>query len=296
MILEDFVGDDSGFGTFSFGLGDIIPDFGSDPGGFPRTSVLKLEHSETPDVADETSLLIRSPPPMPTIPHPSTAVDFMLRMENCSGEYSPHSDCGVSGSIVSLPSPEKKEIREPDGGVEGRIEKPKKSESSKKAPKVKKPSKYCHLCGHTASVDHRVLCRNIAAGSCRKTICRSCFMNQGWSFDECARNPNWECSHCRNECPQRAQCTYYARTNKKRHVNLMLRKAVQRQGLLGQSATFDESVGPVSTDVEGEPQLIQESMNLIPRDVSDILQGPDISTSELTSADAWFYPSTTIEF
>eukprot|EP00180_Rhodochaete_pulchella_P003659 Plantae.Rhodophyta-Rhodochaete_pulchella.ctg6451.p1 GENE.Plantae.Rhodophyta-Rhodochaete_pulchella.ctg6451~~Plantae.Rhodophyta-Rhodochaete_pulchella.ctg6451.p1 ORF type:complete len:352 (-),score=41.55 Plantae.Rhodophyta-Rhodochaete_pulchella.ctg6451:394-1449(-) len=132
---------------------------------------------------------------------------------------------GISTPLSSRPKTKSNEFPGVDVHV-GRIDKTKKLEGQKqKSSKIKKPSKYCHLCGHTAPVDHRVLCRNIAEGTCRKTICRSCFLNQGWNFEECSQNPSWECSHCRGECPQRAQCTYYARTNRKRHISLMMKKS-----------------------------------------------------------------------
>ena len=81
----------------------------------------------------------------------------------------------------------------------------------------KPPSRFCHICVRPASRFGFLLCVNNAAGSCRKVICKRCFDELGWDWNASANDPFWTCCHCNANCPKRASCHTYNRSNKKRH-------------------------------------------------------------------------------
>ncbi|PXF41990.1 hypothetical protein BWQ96_08297 [Gracilariopsis chorda] len=86
------------------------------------------------------------------------------------------------------------------------------------------PSQHCHICSRrpTTNAPHMV-CGNLLQSRCRKTICTKCFERYNWDL-EGARNAEagtWVCTHCRGECPARAQCVIYNRTSDRRRMKMI---------------------------------------------------------------------------
>lgn len=85
------------------------------------------------------------------------------------------------------------------------------------------PSRFCHLCSRTAPAVRHVVCGALAASAtCRKVVCDRCFWAAGpvglggHTFDTAVAAGNtWRCSHCVGNCPARAQCRNYTRTNER---------------------------------------------------------------------------------
>lgn len=85
------------------------------------------------------------------------------------------------------------------------------------------PSRFCHLCSRTAPAVRHVVCGALASSAtCRKVVCDRCFSVAGptWlgghTFDTAvAAGNSWRCSHCVGNCPARAQCRNYTRTNER---------------------------------------------------------------------------------
>lgn len=86
------------------------------------------------------------------------------------------------------------------------------------------PSQYCHVCLGKSSKVTVLACSNHARNVCRKVICYKCFITQGWDWDAALSDAEWTCCHCRNACPDRAQCNVYSKTNRRRSENLTRRK------------------------------------------------------------------------
>lgn len=63
------------------------------------------------------------------------------------------------------------------------------------------PSRFCHLCTRTASLDVLLVCSNVSRGTCRKVICFRCVGEQGWSLPELLADQNWTCTHCKKVRP-----------------------------------------------------------------------------------------------
>lgn len=116
--------------------------------------------------------------------------------------------------------------------------------SSSKRCNVTQPSKFCHVCVRSGEQVTLVPCANVIGAVCRKAICQKCFDKHGIGHEwrnACEnretirqihaglldRLPDnvWTCLHCRQMCPQTAQCKIYARTNRRRHMVLKQRKA-----------------------------------------------------------------------
>ena len=104
-------------------------------------------------------------------------------------------------------------------GVVGGISKPRR-------PKTKNttPSRYCHICLRRADRIVTLACTNSMRGTCRKVICTKCFKDYNWDWKAAVLDKSWTCCHCRDKCPNRAQCFIYGRTNDRRHQALMQRK------------------------------------------------------------------------
>eukprot|EP00181_Compsopogon_caeruleus_P001840 CAMPEP_0184679486 /NCGR_PEP_ID=MMETSP0312-20130426/2322_1 /TAXON_ID=31354 /ORGANISM="Compsopogon coeruleus, Strain SAG 36.94" /LENGTH=198 /DNA_ID=CAMNT_0027128965 /DNA_START=145 /DNA_END=738 /DNA_ORIENTATION=+ len=80
------------------------------------------------------------------------------------------------------------EIEDRESNVSGSTSTPEpRSISSKPAVVIRKPrtfsdaksSSYCHTCGGKKRLIH---CSNVISGSCRKSICSSCFGRHGWEL------------------------------------------------------------------------------------------------------------------
>uniref|UniRef100_A0A7S1XFA8 Zinc-finger domain-containing protein n=1 Tax=Compsopogon caeruleus TaxID=31354 RepID=A0A7S1XFA8_9RHOD len=83
-----------------------------------------------------------------------------------------------------------------------------------------KPSSYCHTCGGKKRLIH---CSNVNSGSCRKSICSSCFGRYG--LEHPVPDANWTCTHCRGCCPPQARCISYQRAvDQRRQRNMALKK------------------------------------------------------------------------
>lgn len=87
------------------------------------------------------------------------------------------------------------------------------------------PSRFCHICLRRAGRVTLLSCANALEGSCRKVVCKKCFETFSWDWEGAIQpNSRWSCTHCRQECPQRAQCHIYKRTNSRRHQALLARR------------------------------------------------------------------------
>jgi hypothetical protein len=107
------------------------------------------------------------------------------------------------------------------------------------------------LCVRNAELVTLAPCANVTTGVCRKAVCRKCFEKHGHvdEWDQAVKNHRllateqaaapgkgpisstgrlpasaWICLHCRDMCPDSAQCKIYARTNRRRHLLLKQRK------------------------------------------------------------------------
>mmetsp|Transcript_10433 Transcript_10433/g.18805 ORF Transcript_10433/g.18805 Transcript_10433/m.18805 type:complete len:278 (-) Transcript_10433:359-1192(-) len=82
--------------------------------------------------------------------------------------------------------------------------------------KIKLPSKFCHVCLRKAENVEQVPCSQFETSKCRKVVCRRCFDQFGWDWTSAStENSTWMCPHCRNQCPERATCNIYHRTNQR---------------------------------------------------------------------------------
>lgn len=73
------------------------------------------------------------------------------------------------------------------------------SERHGRKEKLKKPSRFCHICLRRAERVAAAACARLATAHCRKVICRRCFEEQGWDWSSATkRNSGWTCSHCQN--------------------------------------------------------------------------------------------------
>ncbi|KAA8497925.1 hypothetical protein FVE85_5510 [Porphyridium purpureum] len=79
------------------------------------------------------------------------------------------------------------------------------------------PSNFCHACWRSNRCIAMLVCSNIKKRSCRKSVCVRCFTRFNWKMPTTdAERDVWQCCHCLNECPPKAQCEVYKRTNEKR--------------------------------------------------------------------------------
>lgn len=108
------------------------------------------------------------------------------------------------------------------------------------------PSKFCHVCTARTAGGAAAVCAGVPQGTCRKTVCRSCFIRYEESFqwDTVAGRSGhgWDCFHCRSRCPGAAQCKSYERVNEKRRRRLLNLK-------IAASASGDEEQGNVGSHV-----------------------------------------------
>mmetsp|Transcript_2335 Transcript_2335/g.4092 ORF Transcript_2335/g.4092 Transcript_2335/m.4092 type:complete len:275 (-) Transcript_2335:758-1582(-) len=95
--------------------------------------------------------------------------------------------------------------------------------------KIKQPSQFCHVCLRNAKNVKQVSCRQIEATGCRKVVCRKCFDQFGWDWQSAfVENSSWMCPHCRNQCPARATCNIYYRTNQREQKKKRKRRGSAR--------------------------------------------------------------------
>mmetsp|Transcript_40952 Transcript_40952/g.162157 ORF Transcript_40952/g.162157 Transcript_40952/m.162157 type:complete len:237 (-) Transcript_40952:878-1588(-) len=78
-------------------------------------------------------------------------------------------------------------------------------------------SHFCHICWRRAKYTPMAVCSNIQFSSCRKVICKKCFIYYKWDWDKANEaNSSFQCTHCLSTCPEGAQCYTYGKTNLKR--------------------------------------------------------------------------------
>lgn len=100
-----------------------------------------------------------------------------------------------------------------------------------KKEKVVQPlvsSKHCHICARSGHPYNLAGCKNLHVNGCRKVVCRKCYntLDATRTFEQVtAPADKWECIHCQNMCPEKAQCVIYAKTNaRRRDINLQKKK------------------------------------------------------------------------
>jgi len=96
------------------------------------------------------------------------------------------------------------------------------------APKFRRyskalPSRFCHVCARHVDNGTMMSCHNIAYGVCRKVVCSRCFDENGWDW-ESAKKGKFVCCHCKGECPSKAQCNTYKKTNRKRSISGIVKR------------------------------------------------------------------------
>jgi arginyl-tRNA--protein-N-Asp/Glu arginylyltransferase len=95
-----------------------------------------------------------------------------------------------------------------------------------------KPSKFCHVCARSADIVELVPCRNVKYGVCRKSVCRKCFVENGWNWSGAVEYPgSFACMHCTKTCPRNAQCQTYGRTNERRRIVAMEKRKLIEDAL-----------------------------------------------------------------
>jgi hypothetical protein len=164
--------------------------------------------------------------------------------------------------------------------------------------KIMQPSKFCHVCVRSGELVTLAPCANVTTGVCRKAICRKCFEKHGhveeWhlacnnnsllaaeltapagcgpvSRTGCLPEFAWTCLHCRDLCPDSAQCKIYARTNKRRHLMLKQRKAEksrcsgERQGNHGVTANMQHKMFSIGGGIRrpSRPQTNAQTTALV---------------------------------
>lgn len=91
------------------------------------------------------------------------------------------------------------------------------------------PSKFCHICQKSDKATVHAVCSNIHEGLCRKVICKGCCVQYGWDWMSAnAAGTAWQCPHCMQTCPNRAQCKTYQKTNIRRKIGAMKRREESR--------------------------------------------------------------------
>eukprot|EP00180_Rhodochaete_pulchella_P001400 Plantae.Rhodophyta-Rhodochaete_pulchella.ctg22114.p1 GENE.Plantae.Rhodophyta-Rhodochaete_pulchella.ctg22114~~Plantae.Rhodophyta-Rhodochaete_pulchella.ctg22114.p1 ORF type:complete len:227 (+),score=19.52 Plantae.Rhodophyta-Rhodochaete_pulchella.ctg22114:738-1418(+) len=93
-------------------------------------------------------------------------------------------------------------------------------ELSLKKSKKLQPSRFCHICGKKPHCTVRV-CTSIETGTCQKIVCTNCIHR----FHLSNARDAWRCCHCLKTCPTRAQCHYYGKTNRARHLRIAQTKS-----------------------------------------------------------------------
>lgn len=174
------------------------------------------------------------------------------------------------------------------------------SKSVSKRGKVTQPSKFCHVCVRSGEQVTLAPCANVIGSLCRKAICQKCFdkhgIRQEWT-SACEnreiirqihagirdRLPDnvWTCLHCRQSCPQSAQCKIYARTNKRRHMILKQRKAEKDQIVKRHLERGLEMPRPHPSDIlTGRQTLVSETSIVDTRITSPFPSNLDVSIAQ----------------
>jgi hypothetical protein len=137
-------------------------------------------------------------------------------------------------------------------------------------------SKYCHVCTRSANAVEMAYCKNIARGTCRKIICCKCALEFQWpdvtsAINDRAIAAQWECVHCRNVCPPKAQCNTYGRINlqrRERGKRKREEKAAAAAAARAAEANAKNAATPAAstTVADGEaPQSKRRKASLFPR-------------------------------
>lgn len=114
------------------------------------------------------------------------------------------------------------------------------SPSSPKAHKIRRyvnptASRFCHICARSGDGVPIFTCKNVEHAVCRKVICQRCIQKYGW---ETPADPTaFVCCHCKGECPEKAQCITYRKTNQRRRA-----KGEQHRKMIEQAIANGENV------------------------------------------------------
>uniref|UniRef100_A0A7S1XF76 Zinc-finger domain-containing protein n=1 Tax=Compsopogon caeruleus TaxID=31354 RepID=A0A7S1XF76_9RHOD len=92
------------------------------------------------------------------------------------------------------------------------------------------PSRHCHVCSRPDDSVEVMVCSRLFQGICRKVVCEKCFERYEWDFEGSRANNDWLCTHCRGECPDKACCKKYEKTNLARHWKAKLRRTNALRG------------------------------------------------------------------
>jgi len=97
-------------------------------------------------------------------------------------------------------------------------------------------SRFCHICARSGEGVPIYTCKNVEHAVCRKVICQRCITKYGW---ETPTDPkNFVCCHCKGECPEKAQCITYKKTNQRRRAKgEMHRKIIEEAIARGENVT-----------------------------------------------------------
>lgn len=90
------------------------------------------------------------------------------------------------------------------------------------------PSTHCHVCCRPSSAVPMAVCSNIKLGTCRKVVCKKCITSNDWNWEQATSDTfTWICPHCTDSCSRvsRAQCWVYMRTNLRRKMNGIRKRA-----------------------------------------------------------------------
>lgn len=123
------------------------------------------------------------------------------------------------------------------------------------------PSHYCHICGRNSRIEF-AKCYNLNLGLCRKVICEKCLILYEPDSRDHALDPNsdWNCTHCREKCPERARCKQYTQNNQKRRE----KKARERQERASDQQTTEKPVtieGTLVKDNDGASEASPASLS-----------------------------------
>mmetsp|Transcript_14885 Transcript_14885/g.31930 ORF Transcript_14885/g.31930 Transcript_14885/m.31930 type:complete len:267 (+) Transcript_14885:231-1031(+) len=151
----------------------------------------------------------------------------------------------VSSPVVRMPSLKKRSSKvsctttdsggdkKPHGGSR---KKRRVEDSNQVERKTPAPSRFCHICWRVSSNTELYTCALYTSETnrCRKVECERCILahcgEAGASSAEQALNAAKEgtrrCLHCRGECPERAQCKFYTKSNARRRALREMRKSV----------------------------------------------------------------------
>jgi len=124
-----------------------------------------------------------------------------------------------------------------EGSCARALNKPSKSKKRRRGAVKTAPSRFCHVCfrkTRPTTETELFACSSYtnATRACRKVECDRCILKQAQMTDapaheqatllERARKGERLCLHCQGQCPPKAQCKFYSRTNEKKKQRRLL--------------------------------------------------------------------------